>query len=253
MGRLQDQVFIVTGGAQGIGRAYAEGIIREGGKAVIADLNGDLAAQTASELGDSAFAVTGDISKEDDANAMAKAGKDQFGRVDGLINNAAIYQRPAMRRVPFEEYTVEEWDLLMAVNLRGTFLCTKAVIPYLKEQGRGKIINISSGVVSFGCPFMTHYVTSKAGVIGFTRAVARELGPHNINVNTIAPGLTVSQEETEEEEAARKNRQPLVVGPLNHREEKPEDLVGAAIFLLSGESDMITGQTYAVDGGQWML
>ena len=124
---------------------------------------------------------------------------ERFGRIDGLINNAAIYQRPAVTRGPFEEIPVEEWDRLMGVNLRGVFLCCRAVVPHMKAQGSGKIVNISSGTVFNGSTQMLHYVTSKAGVIGLTRSLARELGDYNINVNAIAPGLTVSMDDDDED------------------------------------------------------
>ncbi len=174
----------------------------------------------------------------------------RFGRIDALINNAALFQRPAMSRVPFEQIPVEEWDRMMAVNLRGIFLCCRAVVPYMKQQRRGKIINISSGTVFHGSPLRAHYVTSKAGVIGFTRSLARELGAYNITVNAVAPGLTLSMDTVDEARAAM-NQERLQTRALK-RTELPEDLVGTIVFLCSSESDFMTGQTLVVDGGAQM-
>jgi 3-oxoacyl-[acyl-carrier protein] reductase len=253
MERLRDLVIIVTGGAHGIGRVYCEGLVREGARVVVADIDGEAAeelARTLSKEGPEALAVRTDVSAPEAAEHMARATMERFGRLDGLINNAAVFQRPAMSRVPFERIPVEEWDRLMAVNLRGIFLCCRAVVPSMKQQRRGKIVNISSGTVFYGATQMAHYVTSKAGVIGLTRSLARELGEHNINVNAIAPGLTISTDEVDPDRDAL-NRQRLQARSLK-RTQLPHDLVGAAIFLCSAESDFITGQTLVVDGGAQM-
>ena len=191
MDRLKDRVIIVTGGAHGIGRAYCRGLAAEGAKVVVADLDigaAEAVVRSLGELGSDALAVRADVSQAEDVDAMAQVAADRFGSVDGLINNAAVFQVPAMSRVPFEQIPIDEWDRLIAVNLRGVFLGCRAVVPYMKAQGRGKIVNISSGTVFHGSANSAHYVTSKAGVIGFTRSLARELGDHNINVNAIAPG-----------------------------------------------------------------
>ena len=253
MGRLDSRVIIVTGGAHGIGRAYCLGLAAEGAKVVVADLDGpgaDAVVRTLGESGSDALAVVADVSAPDDTSLMARAAIDRFGKIDGLINNAAVFQLPAMSRVPFEQIPVDEWDNLMAVNLRGVFLCCRAVVPHMKAQGGGKIVNISSGTVFHGSPRSAHYVTSKAGVIGFTRSVARELGGFNINVNAIAPGLTLSLDEVPEDriEASNIRMQARAI----KRAQVPEDLVGAAVFLCSSESDFMTGQTMVVDGGAQM-
>jgi len=252
MGRLDDRVIIVTGGAQGIGKAYCEGLAREGAKVVVADLNTSAAQALVRSLGEDgkdALAVTVDVSDPDATDRMARATLDHFGRIDGLVNNAAVYQRPGLFRGPFEQIPVEDWDRVMAVNVRGVFLCTRAVVAHMKERGSGKIINISSGTVSSGTPNFAHYVTSKAGVIGFTRSVARELGEFGINVNAIAPGYTLSMEEDDVDENVRRTDQRSVNSRAMGRSEVPEDLVGTVIFLCSSDSDFITGQTMAVDGG----
>lgn len=253
MGRLQDRVIIVTGGAHGIGRAYCQGLASEGAKVVVADLDGGGGGELVRALskdGYDALAVRTDVAEPADAEQMARATLDRFGRIDGLINNAALFQRPAMSRVPFEEIPVAEWDRLMAVNLRGIFLCCRAVVPAMKRQQSGKIVNISSGTVFYGAPNAAHYVTSKAGVIGLTRSLARELGAHNINVNAIAPGLIISMDEVDPARDAQ-NQQRLAARAIK-RTEVPQDVVGAALFLCSAESDFITGQTLVVDGGAQM-
>ncbi len=196
------------------------------------------------------WAVVGDVSNPEDTEEMARATMERFGRIDGLINNAAMFQRPAMSRVPFDQIPVEEWDRLMAINLRGVFLCCRAVVPHMKDQQSGKIVNISSGTVYFGSTNLLHYVTSKAGVIGLTRGLARELGDFNINVNAIAPGLTISMDESNDVRSGM-NQQRIQARALK-RSEVPEDLVGAAVFLCSSESDFMTGQTMVVDGGAQM-
>ena len=253
MDRLKDQVLIVTGGAHGIGLAYCEGLALEGARVVVADIDGqgaDAVAASLGEAGHDALAVTTDVSQPESTDTMARLTMERFGRIDGIINNAAIYQRPAVTRGPFEEIPVEEWDRLMGVNLRGIFLCCRAVVPHMKAQGSGKIVNISSGTVFNGSTQMLHYVTSKAGVIGLTRSLARELGDYNINVNAIAPGLTVSMDDDDEDKLLR--FETRMQARSLKRLEGPQDLVGAVLFLCSTDSDFMTGQTMVVDGGAQM-
>ena len=253
MDRLKDQVLIVTGGAHGIGLAYCEGLAAEGARVVVADIDGqgaDAVAASLGEAGHDALAVTTDVSQPESTDTMARLTMERFGRIDGIINNAAIYQRPAVTRGPFEEIPVEEWDRLMGVNLRGVFLCCRAVVPHMKAQGSGKIVNISSGTVFNGSTQMLHYVTSKAGVIGLTRSLARELGAYNINVNAIAPGLTVSMDDDDEDKLLR--FETRMQARSLKRLEGPQDLVGAVLFLCSTDSDFMTGQTMVVDGGAQM-
>ena len=250
MARLDDRVIIVTGGAVGIGRAYCQGLACEGAKLVVADIDGPGAETTVLDLGEGghdALAVEVDVSQPEDTERMARAAVDRFGRIDGLINNAAVYQRPGLTRGPFEQIPLEEWDRLMAVNLRGIFLCCRAVVPHMKHQGGGKIVNISSGTVFLGTVNMLHYVTSKAGVIGMTRALARELGEYRINVNTVAPGLTASMDEIYEDNTGVHDQR--IQARSFKRAEVPQDLVGSVVFLCSSDSDFMTGQTLVVDGG----
>ena len=253
MGRLDNRVVIVTGGALGIGKAYCEGLAGEGAKVVVADINTPAADElvvSLTDAGHEAMTVTVDVSVPEQTDAMAKATLDRYGRIDALINNAAVFQRPSMSRVPFDQVSVEEWDRLMAVNLRGTFLGARAVTPCMKEQNEGSIIDISSGTVHFGAANVAHYVASKAGVIGFTRVLARELGPWNIRCNAIAPGLTISVDDPDEARLEG-DRQRMQARSIK-RTELPTDLVGTAIFLCSPDSAFMTGQTLAVDGGATM-
>ena len=255
MGRLDDKVIIVTGGAQGIGRAYVERLASEGAKVVIADINGEAAGAVVRALGEDgkdAMAVTVDVSNPDDAERMVNETLARFGRVDGLVNNAAVYQRPGLFRGPFDQIPVEDWDRVMAVNLRGIFLCCRAVISHMKEQGSGKIVNISSSTVAQGTPNFAHYVTSKAGVIGFTRSMAREMGEYGINVNALAPGYTLSMDDEDIDDVVRATDLRSVSNRPLSRSEQPEDLVGTVAFLCSSDSDFITGQTLTVDGGNTM-
>ena len=252
MGRLDDRVIIVTGGALGIGRAYCEGFAREGAKVVIADIDGPAAIRAAAELaegGADALAITTDVADQASTEEMARATLERFGRIDGLVNNAAIAIRLPKIEGPIEEITVEDWDRVMRVNLRGTFLCCRAVIGHMKERKYGKIINISSSTFfSGGGGNNAQYVASKGGVIAFTRVLAREVGDWNITVNSIAPGLTAS----ETENTPMERYEVRVPHRAIKRIEQPEDLVGAAIFLISAESDFMSGQTMAVDGGHVM-
>lgn len=245
MPRLEDQVAIVTGAAQGLGRAFCAKLAAEGARIVAADLNLDGATATALEIGGDAMALQVDVSKEADTFKMAEATWARCGRIDILVNNAGIYQ--GLTRKTFDEIPMDEWERVMAVNLKGPWLCARAVIPTMKKQRRGKIINISSATFFSGSPLMAHYVTSKGGVIALTRAMAKEVGEYGICVNAIAPGFTL----TEASRSLRSDAETYAVdrGAIR-RAEQPEDLVGTVAFLASSESDFITGQTIIVDGGR---
>ena len=248
MRRLEGRVAIVTGGGHGIGKAYARRLAEEGAKIVIAELDGPAGERVAAELG--GLAVKTDVSVEDSATEMARRTVERFGRIDVLVNNAAIFATVPMSRAPFDQVDPEEWDRMMAVNLRGTWFACRAVIPQMRKQRYGKIINISSGTALKGSASRIHYVTSKAGILGFTRTLAMEVGKDNICVNCIAPGSTLSEENASEDIV--KYRQAAASTRALQRMQKPEDLVGAVAFFASSDSDFITGQTLVVDGGACM-
>jgi 3-oxoacyl-[acyl-carrier protein] reductase len=247
--RLKDKVAIVTGGGVGIGKAYAHGLAKEGAKVVVADIQDAEASKVAADIkqtGGEAMAVAVDVTSPEKTQAMAATALKQYGRIDVLVNNAGLYS--ALKKKNFMEIDAGEWDRVMAVNVKGLFLCVKAVYPAMKQQGKGKIINISSGTALSGTPYFLHYVSSKAGVIGFTRALAREVGNDNICVNSIMPGLTISGANQEgvmtaEQLADRRKRRCF------QRDQYPQDLVGTVIFLASDDSDFMTGQSISVDGG----
>lgn len=246
--KLKDRVAIVTGGAQGIGRTYALCLAEEGAKVVIADIKDAKPVQNdIADRGGQALALHADVSNEESAKEMARQTVERFGSIDILVNNAAIFA--PIETKPFYEISVEEWDDVMRVNLRGMFLCCKAVYPQMKKQGKGKIINVASGVFFKGLPLFLHYVTSKGGVIGMTRALAREVGDNGICVNAIAPGYTVTEAMANGSIHDEEFINRVVGSRCFKRHEKPEDLTGTVIFLASDDSDFITGQTIVVDGG----
>lgn len=248
---LAGKVAIVTGAGGDIGRAIVLRYAEEGARVVVAELKQDLADRTAQAVqaaGGEALALATDVSTRLDTETMARRTFEDFGRIDVLVNCAAMFGN--VQRKPFYEITEEEWDALMAVNLRGMWLCCKAVFPYMRQQGSGRIINIASGTAFGGTPEFLHYVTSKAGVIGLTRALAREVGEYGINVNAIAPGLTVTSgalATTPPEYMERRAQQGALKRP-----QVPADLVGTFVYLASERSAFVTGQTIVVDGGRAM-
>jgi 3-oxoacyl-[acyl-carrier protein] reductase len=249
-GRLDGRVAIVTGGGHGIGKAYAARLAAEGAKIVIAEIDEKAALAVARELtaaGHEAIGLRTDVSDPDSVEMMAAAAVDRFGRIDVLVNNAAIFATVPMSRSPFDQITVDEWDRMMTVNVKGTWLASRAVIPQMRKQGYGKIINISSGTAIKGSPSRIHYVTSKAGILGFTKTLANEVGKDNICVNCVAPGSTLSEENPDE--GVIKMRNVAAGARALKRVQTPEDLTGAIVFFASADSDFITGQTLVVDGG----
>ena len=242
--RLAGKVAIVTGGARHIGAAYARRLALEGAAVVIVDvLDGDPIAHEIRSQNGKALALNVDVSNEEATNRMAAEAVKAFGRIDILINNAAIFIN--IKRRPFYEISAEEWDRVSAVNIKGPFLCAKAVFPQMREQKSGKIINISSSTAYWGTPNFLHYVASKAALIGMTRSLARELGEFGICVNAIAPGLV----EHEGQNAPRALTELQLKERSIKRLQTPQDLMGTLIFLASPDSDFMTGQTIVVDGG----
>ena len=248
---LKDKVVIVTGGGHGIGKAYCLGFGRAGSRVVVADIDRSASDQVAAQIGSEtkaqALSLNVDVAHEQSTKDMAAGTLERFGRIDVLINNAAIFATIPMNRGRIETITSEEWDKLLAVNLRGIFFCCRAVLPTMRAQKSGKIINIASGTVFSGSAGRIHYVTSKAGTIGFTRTLAREVGDDNIQVNVLAPGDTLSEENPTEE--MLRFRQSSIGNRSLKRVQVPQDVVGAMLFLASPLSDFITGQTINVDGG----
>jgi len=247
--RLAGRVAIVTGAGQGLGRAFAHRLAEDGARVVIADRNGDAARAVADEVGAAATALEVDVADEASVTAMVDAVQDRYGRLDILVNNAALFS--TLRIGPFEDITVAEWDEVMAVNVRGPFLCCRAAAAPMRRQGYGKIINISSAAVLLGRPGYLHYVTSKAALIGMTRSLATELGPYGITVNAILPGST-------ETEVPRNTVTPEQISRLIERQaikrrQVPADLLGIVSFLASPDSDFMTGQSVNVDGGAAFL
>ncbi|WP_338603069.1 3-oxoacyl-ACP reductase family protein [Sulfolobus tengchongensis] len=251
--RLKDKVAIITGAAGDIGKTFSIALAKEGSNVVLVDIDFNTINETArsiESIGVKAIPLKVDVSDENQVNDMAKRIFDEFGRIDILVNNAAIYGM-LDRKKYFYEISVQEFERVLRVNVMGVWLCSKAVFPYMKKQGKGKIINIASATVYSGTTGFAHYVASKAAVIGLTRVLAREMGEYNINVNAIAPGLTVTK-------ATLKLNQPTYLESRKEtrsikRDQTPEDLVGTLIFLASDDSDFITGQTIVVDGGSVFL
>ena len=251
--RLSGRVAVVTGGGHGIGRAYCQGLATQGAGVVVAEIDADAAQKTAEDLkefGHDALGIRTDVSSAESVQEMVTRATEHFGHLDVLVNNAAVFASVPMSRTPIEEVSVEEWDRMMAVNLRGLFLVSKAVLPSMKQRRWGRIINISSGRALSNTANSIHYVTSKAGVLGFTRTLAREVGAFGITVNAIAPGSTLSEDNPSEEIVQM--RTSRIESRAIPRLQLPEDLVGAVVFFASDDAAFITGQTLVVDGGATM-
>ena len=246
MSALDGKVAIVTGGAQGIGRAIAERLAADGARIVIADLKG--ADEAAAGFPDG-VGLTVDVASEDDVARMAAQTVERCGAIDVLVNNAGLYASLPMR--PFEQIPAEEWRRVMDVNVLSMFLTCRAVVPQMREQGGGRIVNISSGTPFRGVPFVLHYVTSKGAIVAFTRALAKELGGDEILVNCVAPGFTMSDGVREHPEVVEALRDVSVSSRTLKRDMVPEDVVGAVAFLCGPESTFLTGQTMVIDGGQY--
>jgi NAD(P)-dependent dehydrogenase (short-subunit alcohol dehydrogenase family) len=246
MGDLDGKVAIVTGGAQGIGRAIAGGLSRAGARLVVADLQN---AEEAAGSYPDGVGVTVDVSSEEDTARLVRETVKRCGSVDVLVNNAGLYASLAMR--PFTEIPLDEWNRVMEVNVASMFLTSRAVVPVMREQGGGKIVNISSGTPFRGVPFLLHYVTSKGAIVAFTRALAKELGKDSIHVNCVAPGFTMSDGVKAHPEVVEQLRDVSVAARSIQRDQLPEDVVGAVVFLCSPAADFVTGQTMVIDGGQY--
>jgi NAD(P)-dependent dehydrogenase (short-subunit alcohol dehydrogenase family) len=243
---LEGRVAVVTGAAQGIGNAIAKGLAAEGARIVVADLN--RADEAAHEFEDG-IGLTVDVADELQVERMAQQVVDECGRIDILVNNAGLYASLQMR--PFTEIPVEEWRQVMDVNVLSMFLTTRAVVPRMREQGGGRIVNISSGTPFRGVPFLLHYVTSKGAIVALTRALAKELGRDDVLVNCVAPGFTMSDGVREHPEVIEALRDISVSARTIQRDQEPEDVVGAVVFLCGPGAAFVTGQTIVIDGGQY--
>ena len=244
---LSEKVIVVTGAAGGLGRAFAEAFAAAGAWVVCADLNVDGARESAEIIqsnGGTAICLAVNVADEPSTQQMAQAVVDKWGRIDVLVNNAAIYA--GIERKPFWEIDSAEWDRIMAVNVKGAWLASKAIFPHMQTHG-GKIIHISSATFFSGSPNWLHYVASKGALIGMTRAMAREAGDHGITVNAIAPGFTLTEASLDLIENAAQygvNRGAIKRGS------QANDMVGTALYLASSASNFVTGQTIVVDGGR---
>ena len=246
MGALDGKVAIVTGAAQGIGRAIADGLAADGARVVVADLRG---AEHAAASYPDGVGLTVDVADESDVRSMVDETVDRCGGVDVLVNNAGLYASLAMR--PFTEIPLEEWRTVMDVNVASMFLTCRAVVPAMRDRGGGAIVNISSGTPFRGVPFLLHYVTSKGAIVTLTRALAKELGNDSIHVNCVAPGFTMSDGVKSHPEVVEALRDVSVSARTIKRDQVPEDVVGAVVFLCTPAADFITGQTMVIDGGQY--
>lgn len=246
--QLKDRVIVVTGATGEIGRVYVRRLVEEGARVAIVDLDESSARSLAEQHGAAegrAVGLAADVSDRAAVQRMIARTLEAFGRIDVLVNNAAVFSQLVHKSI--EELSVDEWDLVMAVNVRGVFLCSQAVVPVMRRQGKGKIVNIASGVLLSAPSKFTHYVASKGAVFAFTRALANEVGKYGITVNSLAPGLVATEgvrRQTPPEMLAYQHR----IRPLA-RDEQPEDLEGPLVFLASDASDFMTGQMVVVNGG----
>jgi NAD(P)-dependent dehydrogenase (short-subunit alcohol dehydrogenase family) len=243
---LEEKVAVVTGGARGIGRAIADALAGQGARIVIADVQG---AEEAAATYHDGVGLTVDVTSEEDTARMADETAARCGRIDILVNNAGLYATLPMR--PFLEIPVEEWRRVMDVNVLGMFLASRAAVPRMRESGGGSIVNISSGTVFRGVPFLLHYVASKGAVVALTRALAKELGKDSIRVNCVAPGFTMTESVRAQPDVVEALRDVSIAARTIQRDETPEDVAGAVAFLCGPEAGFITGQTLVIDGGQY--
>ena len=248
--KLDRKIALVTGAGNGIGKAIAAALGREGARILVADLsNAEGAAAELAALGIEAKGIRVDITSEEDAGRAMKFAADHFGGLDIVVNNAAIFSSLVPK--PMEEITAAEWRQVMDVNTLGTFLITKAALPLLKKSTAARVVNLCSGVAFKGNPLYLHYVASKGAILSMTRALAKELGAHNILVNGIAPGFTLSENVENNPALMGMVRGPSIAGRALARDMYPEDVVGAAVFFAGPDSAFITGQTLVIDGGSY--
>jgi NAD(P)-dependent dehydrogenase (short-subunit alcohol dehydrogenase family) len=245
--RLADKVAVVTGGAAGIGFAYARRFLAEGAKVIVADVADPVAAAEKLGAAERVLGVPADVSDSASVRAMVEAAVARFGRVDVLVNNAAVFA--ALKPQPFDAIPEAEWDRVMAVNVKGIWNCARAVVPVMRAQGGGRIVNVASAIVAKGTAMLLHYVTSKGAVVAMTRALARELGPAGITVNAVAPGLILSDTVQANPDITDFQLDAIMRARSLKREAFPADVEGTVMFLASDDSAFMSGQTLIVDGG----
>jgi NAD(P)-dependent dehydrogenase (short-subunit alcohol dehydrogenase family) len=244
---LDGKVAVITGAAQGIGRAYALALAQAGARLCVSDM---VAPTETVELikaaGGTAIGLVADITDEASVNSMVKQTMETYGTLDVLVNNAALFGK--LRMQPFTEISLDEWDLVMRVNVRGTWQTVKAATAAMKQSGGGSIINVSSATVFKGSPLLAHYVASKGAIVALTRSLSRELGPDNIRINAIAPGLVMTPN-VQGHDDWKRAKDAIVATRALKRDSVPEDMTGVILFLASDASAFMTGQTMVVDGG----
>jgi NAD(P)-dependent dehydrogenase (short-subunit alcohol dehydrogenase family) len=245
--RLAGKVAVVTGGAAGIGFAYARRFLAEGARVVLADVVDPVAAAATLAAPDRALGVRTDVSDVGSVRAMVEAAVARFGRIDVLVNNAAMFA--TLKPGPFDEIPEAEWDRVMAVNVKGIWNCARAVVPVMRGQGGGRIVNVASAIVGKGTALLLHYVTSKGAVVAMTRALARELGPSGITVNAVAPGFILSDGVRANPDISEFQIDAIMRARSLKRDAFPEDVEGTVLFLACDDSAFMSGQTLIVDGG----
>lgn len=245
--RLAGKVAVITGGAAGIGLAYARRFLAEGARVVLADVVDPVPAAEKLDAAGRALGVRTDVSDEASVRAMVEAALARFGRIDVLVNNAAVFA--TLKPRAFDEIPAAEWDRVMAVNVTGVWHCVRAVVPVMRRQGGGRIVNVASAIVAKGTALLLHYVTSKGAVVAMTRALARELGPSGITVNAVAPGLILSDTVQANPDITGFQAAAIMQARSLKRDAYPEDVEGAVVFLASDDSAFMSGQTLIVDGG----